>query len=154
MNKHILLRLEQAELLGQMSTCPRGQVGAVIFEPYSWVVVADGYNGPPRGGGELCGEDHCRRDLLEIISGSMTETGCHHAESNAIVNAARRGAPTRGAWLAVTRAPCLSCAKIVHHAGIKRVFVFACESEPNLSGVSYLEQHQVSVEYVERVRAI
>ena len=50
MLKHIKLRIDQAKLLASCSPCPRGQVGAVIYDPESWAVIADGYNGPPRGG--------------------------------------------------------------------------------------------------------
>ena len=45
MSKHIMARLRQAELLSKISPCPRGQVGAVLFEPDSWVIISDGYNG-------------------------------------------------------------------------------------------------------------
>ena len=145
MNKHIVARLLQAQMLSELSTCPRGKVGAVIFEPVSWVIISDGYNGPPRGGGDLCGGDHCERDARQIISGTMTEVGCHHAELNAIVNAARRGASTLGAWLAVSRAPCLNCSKIIHHAGIKRVYVITDFEALECVGAKYLREHNVEV---------
>jgi dCMP deaminase len=146
MNKHILARLNQAQMLGELSPCPRGHVGAVLFEPESWVVISDGYNGPPRGGGDLCGGDHCERDAKQIISGTMTEVGCHHAELNAIVNAARRGNSTLGAWLAVSRTPCLNCAKAIHHSGVTRVYVIT-ESQVELTckGSAYLDEHGVEV---------
>ena len=142
MNKHIKLRIEQAKLLAKSSPCPRGKVGAVIFNNQSWAVIADGYNGAPRGGGELCGAHTCTRDDLNIISGTSVEIGCHHAEANAICNAARLGASTVGASLAVTRDPCLNCAKLIHHAGISQVYSPCREGE---AGVAYLLQHGVEV---------
>ena len=142
MNKHIQLRIEQAKLLAKSSPCPRGQVGAVIFNGESWAVIADGYNGAPRGGGHLCFGDKCIRNDLLIPSGTQVEIGCHHAEANAICNAARLGASTVGASLAVTRDPCLNCAKLIHHAGISKVYSPCNEGE---FGVSYLLQHGVEV---------
>ena len=142
MNKHIKLRIEQAKLLAKSSPCPRGKVGAVIFNNQSWAVISDGYNGAPRGGGELCGDHTCTRDDLNIISGTSIEVGCHHAEQNALCNAARLGAATLGASLAVTRDPCLNCAKLIHHAGISQVYSPCREGE---AGVSYLLQHGVEV---------
>jgi dCMP deaminase len=145
MNKHIIARLKQAQMLSELSACPRGKVGAVIFEPNSWVIISDGYNGPPRGGGHLCGGDLCERDARQIISGTMTEVGCHHAESNAIINAARRGSSTLGAWLAVSRTPCLNCAKAIHHAGIERVYVITEQRALDCVGAEYLKEHGVEV---------
>ena len=141
--KHIELRINQAKLLASCSPCPRGQVGAVIFEPLSWAVVADGYNAPPRGGSKLCHSDHsCSRIDLKIISGQRVEIGCHHAESNAIVNASRRGASTLDCSLAVTRSPCLNCAKLIHHAGITTVYSPDDGEQP---GINYLMKHDVKV---------
>lgn len=146
MNKHIWARLKQAQMLGELSPCPRGKVGAVVFEPSSWVIISDGYNGPPRGGGDLCGGEHCERDARQIISGTMTEVGCHHAELNAIINAARRGSSTFGAWLAVSRTPCLNCAKAIHHSGLSRVYVIdETSAELTCQGAAYLREHGVEV---------
>jgi dCMP deaminase len=145
-NKHIAMRLAQAKLMSESSPCPRGKVGAVIFMPESWEVVADGYNGPPRGGGVLCGGDRCTRTEESVESGTRCEVGCAHAEFNAIANAARRGASTLGAWCAVTTAPCLMCAKLLHHAGVKRVIVHA-DSRYSTEGATYLSQHNVAVDF-------
>ena len=143
MLKHIQLRIDQAKLLASCSPCPRGQVGAVIYHPESWAVISDGYNGPPRGGSKLCHSDHaCSRIDQNIISGQRVEVGCHHAEANAIVNASRLGASTLNAHLAVTRSPCLNCAKLIHHAGIKAVYSPDDGDQP---GIDYLIKHDVKV---------
>jgi len=141
--KHIMMRLKQAHVVAETSPCPRGKVGAVIFEPMTWSVVSDGYNGPPRRGGRLCGGEVCDRDRCEIKSGTRTEVGCAHAEFNAVANAARRGASTMGAWCAVTHPPCLMCAKLLHHAGIKRVII--SDGEYGGEGRDYLVQHGITV---------
>ena len=140
LNKHYSLRLEGARLLAKMSTCPRGQVGAVIFNPDNYVIIADGYNGPPRKGGQLCGGTECIR---KCASGTEIQIGCHHAEMNAICNAARQGASTIGAAIAITCEPCLLCAKLIHHAGIELVIYDSKGYSPE--GVEYLESHAIKL---------
>lgn len=148
MNKHIAQRIAIARLVAKSSPCPRAQVGAVLFRPDSWAVVADGYNGPPRGGGALCGGDQCERDAGDVRSGERCEVGCHHAETNALMNALRHGAGTLDAWLVTTRAPCLMCAKCIHHAGVARVYV-PDDAEKSGEGVVYLRRAGVEIEIYE-----
>ncbi len=143
-DKHIRIRIAQCLALAEASNCPRRTFGALLLDPERNVILMDGYNGGPRGGGKLCGGDVCLRDSLGIRSGTRMEIGCHHAEMNVVCNAAAGGVPTRGAWLIVTGEPCLMCAKLLHHAGITRVLVveggYAGEN-----GVSYLRDHGVEV---------
>ena len=112
-------------------------------DPERNVVLMDGYNGGPRGGGELCSGDECLRDTMEIKSG--TRVVVPHAEMNLICNSAANGVPTNGAWLIVTGEPCMMCAKLIHHSGIGKVVIvdggFSGEN-----GVSYLENHGVPVQ--------
>jgi dCMP deaminase len=142
--KHIRIRIEQCLALAKASNCPRRKFGALLVDPRRNVVLMDGYNGGPRGGGELCGGDTCLRDSLGVPSGTRMEIGCHHAEMNVICNAAANGVATAGAWLIITGEPCVLCAKLIHHAGIARVLVvhggYAGEN-----GVAYLRHHQVEV---------
>ena len=148
-DKHVGQRIAIAHLIARSSPCPRAQVGAVIFHPESWAIVSDGYNGPPRGGGHLCGGDVCHRTERGVASGERCEVGCHHAETNALMNALRHGAATLDAWMVTTRAPCLMCAKAVHHAGITRVYCPPEEEgdggEGGGDGVKYLKRHKVEV---------
>ncbi|MCA9550026.1 MAG: hypothetical protein KC933_08325 [Myxococcales bacterium] len=146
--KHIRIRIQQCLVLAEASNCVRRKFGALLLDPERNVILMDGYNGGPRGGGTLCGGDTCLRDTLHVASGTRMEIGCHHAEMNVICNAAANGVPTRGAWLLVTGEPCLLCAKLIHHAGIAKVFVvrggYAGEN-----GVEYLEAHGVYVAQVD-----
>jgi len=139
--KHIELRIRTAQAVADASPCPRGRVGCVLFDPCGWASVSDGYNGAPRGGGRLCGGDQCNRDQQGIESGTRCEVGCHHAEANALMNASRRGISTYGTWCAVTRDPCLMCAKLLHHAGVMRVYA----PEGVSDGCEYLKKHGVIV---------
>ncbi|MCA9540131.1 MAG: hypothetical protein KC620_14635 [Myxococcales bacterium] len=149
--KHIRIRIEQCLLLAAASNCTRRKFGAVLLDPKRNVVLMDGYNGGPRGGGALCGGDVCLRDALGVQSGTRMEVGCHHAEMNVICNAAAHGVPTGGAWLLVTGEPCVLCAKLIHHAGITRVIVVR-EGYAGENGCHYLETHGVEVMHVDGPR--
>ena len=40
--------------------------GALLVDPERNVILMDGYNGGPRGGGTLCGGDECLRDTQKV----------------------------------------------------------------------------------------
>lgn len=147
-SKHIRIRIEQCLTLAKASSCPRRTFGALLLDPDRNVILMDGYNGGPRGGGKLCGGATCLRDDLGVESGTRMEIGCHHAEMNVICNAAANGVSTRGAWLLVTGEPCVLCAKLIHHAGIARVLVVS-GGYLGENGCDYLEQHGVEVQRVD-----
>lgn len=144
LNKHILARLRHAEVMEDVSPCVRGKVGAVVFDPSTYAIIADGYNGPPRKGGSLCGGQTCTRADLKIKSGSRCEIGCHHAETNAVLNATRLGHSTLGAAIIITCEPCLMCAKIMHHAGASKVYYR--KRGYSSAGVEYLMENSISTE--------
>ena len=146
--KHIRIRVEQCQALAKASNCPRRKFGALLLDPDRNVVLMDGYNGGPRGGGELCGGATCLRDDMNVRSGTRMEVGCHHAEMNVVCNCAASGVATDGAWLVVTGEPCILCAKLIHHAGITKVIVVG-GGYAGENGVDYLEEHGVLVESVE-----
>ncbi|MFO0750514.1 MAG: hypothetical protein U1F43_33325 [Myxococcota bacterium] len=68
--KHVAIRIEQCLALAKASNCPRRKFGALLLDPARNVILMDGYNGGPRGGGELCGGDACLRDTLGAKSGT------------------------------------------------------------------------------------
>jgi dCMP deaminase len=146
--KHVRIRIAQCLALAEASNCPRRKFGALLLDPDRNVILMDGYNGAPRGGGALCGGDVCLRDTMQIASGTRIEIGCHHAEMNVICNAAASGVACRGAWLIVTGEPCMMCSKLIHHAGIVRVLVVKGGYAGD-NGVAYLRAHGVEVESVE-----
>ncbi|HVK68201.1 MAG TPA: deaminase [Polyangium sp.] len=146
--KHLRIRIEQCLALAKASNCPRRKFGALLLDPDRNVILMDGYNGGPRGGGDLCGGDVCLRDSMQIPSGTRMEIGCHHAEMNVVCNAAASGVATRGAWIIVTGEPCILCAKLIHHAGITKVIVVA-EGYAGENGVEYLIRHGIVVETTE-----
>jgi len=134
-----------AELIASMSPCCRRVVGAVIVDPRN-NPIAMGFNGPPRGAaGDLCGGSVCHRSSLP--SGSTSVVGCHHAEQNALMNALHKGISVAGCSLVVTLAPCLGCARLIHHAGIASVYVGTAEHYA-AHGLDYLSEHKVAVHFV------
>lgn len=149
--KHIRIRVQQCLALAEASNCPRRKFGALLLDPTRNVILMDGYNGGPRGGGELCGGHECLRDALDVKSGTRMEIGCHHAEMNVVCNAAANGVSTRGAWLIVTGEPCILCSKLIHHAGIERVLIVE-GGYLGENGVAYLRAHGVAVQSVEGPR--
>ncbi|MCB9742620.1 MAG: cytidine deaminase [Alphaproteobacteria bacterium] len=146
--KHIRVRIEQCLALAKASNCSRRKFGALLLDPGRNVILMDGYNGGPRGGGTLCGGAVCLRDHHGVVSGTRMEVGCHHAEMNVICNAAANGVPTRGAWLIITGEPCILCSKLLHHAGIERVLVVK-GGYMGENGCEYLRDHGVEVQYVD-----
>jgi len=93
------------------ATCDRKHVGAVIVRDRN--ILCTGYNGSIRGtphcdeAGHLMEDGHCVRTI--------------HAESNAILQAAKNGVRIDGAVLYVTASPCWPCFGLVANAGIVRV---------------------------------
>ena len=144
--KHLIVRVEQCLALAALSPCPRRQFGAMLIDPATNSVIADGYNGTSRGSPYFfCGGNRCEREGVE--SGTRLELGCHHAESNALANAARRGASTEGAWLIVSGEPCLMCSKILFHAGIKHVYCVQHGYAGGSDGIEFLRVNGVEVPY-------
>lgn len=145
--KHLKRFAAQVLLLATNSPCPRAQFGAIIFDEVSNRNLSEGWNGPPKGAHKLCGDQKCLREEQCIPSGERTETGCHHAEANAILNAAAEGVSTKGKAIIVNGAPCLSCAKMIHHADIHRVYML--DYVRNSEGLAYLNTHLIDVVKVE-----
>tara|TARA_B100000315_G_scaffold260164_1_gene319632 strand:- start:735 stop:1223 length:489 start_codon:yes stop_codon:yes gene_type:complete len=146
--KHLRIRIEQCLTLAKASNCPRAKFGALLVDPNRNVILMDGYNGGPRGGGDLCGGEICLRDTEQVVSGTRVEVGCHHAEMNVVCNAAANGVPTKGAWMIITGEPCMMCAKLIHHSGISQVIVVD-GGFGGANGIDYLEQHGVVVQRTE-----
>ena len=103
--------LQIAFTVAQRSTCDRAHVGCVLVRDRR--MLTTGYNGAPAGlphcddVGHLLVDGHCVRTL--------------HAEQNALIQAALHGVGTEGATAYVTHQPCLTCAKMLINAGVRRV---------------------------------
>ena len=139
--------LRIAQLVAQRSTCLRRQVGAVIVRDNR--LLATGYNGAPNNVAhcfQLPGG--CLREARKIPSGERQEL-CRglHAEQNAILQAAAFGVSLKGGDCYCTHQPCITCAKMLINAGIKRV-VFLGEYPDELS-LEMLKEAKIIIERLE-----
>jgi len=94
------------------STCDRKHVGAVIVRDRT--ILSTGYNGSVRG------MPHCDEIGHTMEAGHCVAT--IHAESNAIIQAARNGVNINGAEMYTTASPCWSCFKLIANSGIRRIY--------------------------------
>jgi len=116
--------LDIADMVATRSTCFRNKVGAVIVRDK--VIVSTGYNGAPTNQPNCLEIGYCYRDRHKIESGTSLER-CRavgsHAESNAVVLAARNGQSTANATIYVVghKFICDQCKAIIANAKIERV---------------------------------
>ena len=97
--------------VAKRGTCDRARVGAIIVRDRR--ILTTGYNGSPAG------LPHCDEIGHLMIAGHCVRT--LHAEQNAIIQAALHGISLAGGAIYVTHQPCLTCAKMIINAGLKRV---------------------------------
>ena len=115
--------MQIAQLVAQRSTCLRRQVGAVLVANRR--ILTTGYNGAPQGLAHCPELGGCLREIQGVPSGQRQEL-CRalHAEQNAIIQAAVHGVELRNVTLYTTLQPCVTCAKMLINANIRRI-VFA-----------------------------
>jgi dCMP deaminase len=116
------------------STCDRARVGAIIVLERR--ILTTGYNGSPAG------LQHCDEIGHLIVNGHCVRT--LHAEQNAIIQAALHGVSVAGGTLYVTHQPCLTCAKMIINAGLRRV-VYA-GTYPDENAVKFLASAGVELQ--------
>ena len=100
-----------AQVVATRSTCPRKYVGAVLVR--NRTILSTGYNGSIRG------MPHCSEVGHMMEDGHCVAT--IHAETNAVIQAARNGVNIDGATTYVTASPCWNCFKQLANAGIVRI---------------------------------
>ncbi|MBM3190687.1 MAG: cytidine deaminase [Chloroflexi bacterium] len=134
--------MEIARQVATRSTCLRRQVGAVIVRDKR--ILATGYNGAPRGL-DHCDVVGCLREQMGIPSGQRQEI-CRglHAEQNAIIQAALHGVSVEEGTIYVTHQPCITCAKMIINAGIRRVVCAAVYPDELARGM--LDEAKVQLE--------
>lgn len=103
--------MQIAQVVATRSTCDRKHVGAVIVRDRT--ILSTGYNGSIRG------MPHCDDAGHMMEDGHCTAT--IHAETNAILQAAKNGVMIAGADLYVTASPCWPCFKMIANAGLVRI---------------------------------
>jgi dCMP deaminase len=123
--------LSIAQECAKMSKDPSTKVGAVIVGP-DREIRSTGFNGFPRGIEDTQERLHNREDKMRLIV---------HAEMNAILNAARFGAPLKGCrlYLAATDdsgttwggPPCSRCSVEVIQTGIQTIVSYPKKAVPS-----------------------
>jgi dCMP deaminase len=103
--------MDIARVVSSRATCDRKLVGAVIVRDKT--ILSTGYNGSIRG------LPHCSEVGHMMVDGHCVAT--IHAETNAVLQAAKNGVGIDGATVYVTASPCWSCFKMITNAGIKRI---------------------------------
>jgi dCMP deaminase len=114
------LYMEAATLYSRRSSCLRAHVGVVAVRDGR--IIAAGYAGAPAG------ERECMLDGCIIENEHCTRSV--HAEANLIAWAARTGTALEGTDIYCTHYPCLTCAKLLHNAGVDSVvWLYPYESQ-------------------------
>ena len=91
----------------ERSACERLKVGCVLVKDNR--IISQGYNG------FLPGCEH------KSIVRDNHEQATVHAEQNALMDCAKRGASCNGCTAYITHYPCLICARLLLAAGIKKI---------------------------------
>lgn len=124
------------------------QIGAVIVGADN-EIVSTGYNSFPRGIDDSVAERQERPEKYYWFE---------HAERNAIYNAARIGAITKGCTIYLTcGTPCCDCARGIINAGILKVYLEAGKvgaksphwDEHSIRSLQMFDEAGVEVEYYE-----
>ncbi len=100
-----------AKVIASRSTCDRKFIGAVIVRDKT--ILSTGYNGSIR---KL---EHCSEVGHMMEGGHCVAT--IHAESNAIIQAAKNGVRIDGSTIYTTASPCWHCFKLIANSGIQRI---------------------------------
>jgi dCMP deaminase len=143
-----------AEAYSELSHARRLIVGAIITKDDR--VISIGYNGTPSGWDNNC-EDVIVEESTYIIDmggpehnmatySLKTKPEVIHAEANAIGKLARSSESGEGATMYITHAPCFACAKMIHVAGINKVFYR--NQYRNSDGIEFLTKCNIEVEKI------
>lgn len=140
-----------AKEVSKLSYCVRTKVGAVIVKGDN--IISMGYNGMPSGMDNCCEEKDYMPpatsawiDNVEDIWTKRDDIGQYrletkrevlHAESNAILKAAKTGVSTNESTLYLTMSPCIDCSKLIIQSGIKRVVYL--EEYRDISGLAFIK---------------
>ena len=133
--------MDTAERFAQLSSAVRLQVGAVVVKDNR--IISIGYNGMPSGWTNECENVVQHSDDTVTI---VTKDEVIHAEANAILKLARDGESGNGSSLFCTHAPCIHCAKLIHGAGISKVYYR--DTYRDSIGLEFLEKCNIEIERV------
>jgi dCMP deaminase len=142
--------MDTAERFAELSSAVRLQVGAVVVKDNR--IISIGYNGMPSGWTNQCehvvdvAKTDPRYDYNNFTKELKTKDEVIHAEANAIIKLARDGESGNGSSLFCTHAPCIHCAKLIHGAGISKVYYR--DTYRDSIGLEFLEKCNIEIERV------
>ena len=143
--KFIDAHMQVAEVYAQLSSAQRLKVGCVAVK--NDTIIGIGYNGMPSGW-----DNKCEVDISEVVdidgrsvtpAQNVTRPEVLHAETNCLAKISRSTNSSEDAYLFVTHAPCLQCAKLIYQSGIKSIFYR--NDYRDSSGVEFLKKCKVEV---------
>ena len=146
--------MKAAEAYAELSHARRLKVGAIVTKNDR--VISIGYNGTPAGWDNNC-ELEVRNEFEYYVDNGgekyngatidlLTKDEVIHAEANAIGKLARSSESGEDATMYITHAPCLECSKLIHVAGINKVFYR--NQYRNTNGIEFLNQCKIEVEQI------
>lgn len=148
------VHMEVAESYAQLSYARRLKVGAIVTKDDR--VISIGYNGTPAGWNNNCEDEIVEKSTYIIDAGGpeypmettslKTKPEVLHAEANAIGKLARSSESGLDATMYITHAPCFDCAKMIHVAGINKVFYR--NQYRNTDGIDFLQKCNIEVEKI------
>ena len=130
-----------------LSTCCSKQVGSILVCDNR--ILCTGYNGV------VSGAIHCSK----LFNKKEVQANFHHphhewsivneihAEANTLAYSCRHGIKTEGTTMYVSLSPCITCAKLIVAAGVKKVF-YINKYERDMSGIDFLQNNNVEVEQI------
>lgn len=143
--KFIDAHMQVAEVYAQLSSAQRLKVGCVAVK--NDTIIGIGYNGMPSGW-----DNKCEVDISEVVdidgrsvtpAQNVTRPEVLHAETNCLAKISRSTNSSEDAYLFVTHAPCLQCAKLIYQSGIKSIFYR--NDYRDSSGLEFLKKCKVEV---------
>lgn len=121
---------EIVTITAKRSSCSRLNVGCLLVKNNR--IISQGYNG------HLPGLPH------ESIMENGHEISTVHAEQNALVDCAKRGASCDECTAYITHYPCLNCTKLLLAAGIKTI-KYIDDYRNNENVVSFCDKMSVTI---------
>ena len=143
--KYVDAFLDVAERFAQLSSAKRAQVGSIIVKDNR--IISIGYNGMPSGWDNRCEVEYQYEDGGYEMK-SRPEV--LHAEANAIAKVAQSNNSSKDAVLFCTHEPCIECAKLIHQAGISKVYYSKKYDAAKGTGSEFLEKSSIETFYIQK----
>ena len=126
----------------KLSVAKRAQVGCIIVKDNR--IISIGYNGMPSGWNNECETIKEQHDIGTVTLHTKPEV--LHAETNAIAKVAQSNDSCKDSVLFCTHLPCIECAKIIHQAGISKVYYDVEYMAAKGTGKQFLDKSNIEVE--------